>query len=463
MIMILLIIIIIILSFITISISDINNNNLTTINNNNQSFRINVYHFTINYWAESIDGDVKCDKNIKCNWAYSDHLKVLRQKWLNDVNTTRHYNNVNSNEKFVTVGVYNIHSWWERHRDPHPAYCDLYTNLTLAESQESRVRYSGLFDATFKFYDGYSTTHPESNIPRVYIDAYINKTNFLSEEPLKHSQLIKGGSYIASDCHKRDNANANRDTVVALLRLGGLRIDGLGRCMHTPTGPEGIELSTAKEDRYNMNMKKKAISRYMFNMAFENSIEPGYVTEKPFDPLLTGTVPVYLGDAATLKSLLPDPKAAIYVADFNNNMTALAEYLIYLTTNETAYEVHRQWRKTFSYEKNIQKPLMEKGWFCDVCIWAANSITNLKVTKNKKKHCELAHSKNASSALEGKVIRHNKGKLLYFVENGLIRTIPDMNTFLAMKFNYDEVIALSDHEIKQLKQGEPLPKRHNFG
>jgi len=38
-----------------------------------------------------------------------------------------------------------------------------------------------------------------------------------------------------------------------------------------------------------------------------------------------------------------------------------------------------------------------------------------------------------------------------------------MNTFLAMKFNYDEVIALSDHEIKQLKQGEPLPKRHNIG
>ena len=40
---------------------------------------------------------------------------------------------------------------------------------------------------------------------------------------------------------------------------------------------------------------------------------------------------------------------------------------------------------------------------------------HLKVTKNKKKHCELAHSKNASSALEGKVIRHNKGKLLLFI------------------------------------------------
>ena len=55
---------IIILSFVTLSISDINNNN-------NQSYRVNIYHFTINYWAESIYGNVKCDNNIICNWAYS--------------------------------------------------------------------------------------------------------------------------------------------------------------------------------------------------------------------------------------------------------------------------------------------------------------------------------------------------------------------------------------------------------
>jgi hypothetical protein len=44
---------------------------------------------------------------------------------------------------------------------------------------------------------------------------------------------------VASDCHKRDGANANRDGIVQLLRTEGFRVDGLGRCMHTNTGPEG--------------------------------------------------------------------------------------------------------------------------------------------------------------------------------------------------------------------------------
>jgi hypothetical protein len=37
-----------------------------------------------------------------------------------------------------------------------------------------------------------------------------------------------------------------------------------------------------------MTLKRQAIGRFMFNMAFENSIEDGYVTEKPFDALLAG-------------------------------------------------------------------------------------------------------------------------------------------------------------------------------
>jgi hypothetical protein len=88
--------------------------------------------------------------------------------------------------------------------------------------------------------------------------------------------------------------------------------------MHTPTGPEGVALPTSKEMRYNLQVKREAIGRFMFNMAFENSLEPGYVTEKPFDALISGTVPVYLGDSVQLKALLPHPKAAIFIADYKD-------------------------------------------------------------------------------------------------------------------------------------------------
>jgi Glycosyltransferase family 10 (fucosyltransferase) C-term len=105
----------------------------------------------------------------------------------------------------------------------------------------------------------------------------------------------------------------------------------------------------------------------------------------------SGTVPVYLGDASHLKALLPHPKAAIFVADFNNNYTLLAEYLTYLSNNETAYESHREWRKNFTYEGNIKnKPLLQTSWYCDVCRWAiANPL--LHHTKEERlKDCAPA-------------------------------------------------------------------------
>eukprot|EP01040_Poterioochromonas_malhamensis_P005068 gene5068-5433_t len=152
----------------------------------------------------------------------------------------------------------------------------------------------------------------------------------------------------------------------------GFRVDGLGRCLHTNHIPEGvIDMQKFRNSQYNLHLKREVLNHYAFNMAFENSIESGYVTEKPFDALIGGSVPVYLGDAEHLKTVLPHPKAAIFVADYDN-LTLLTDYLKYLSTNATAYEEHHEWRKEFQYDKNIEgKPLMMRSWQCRVCDWAA--------------------------------------------------------------------------------------------
>ena len=80
--------------------------------------------------------------------------------------------------------------------------------------------------------------------------------------------------------------------------------------------------------------------------AYENSFEPGYVTEKAFHGLNAGSVPIYFGDCVLYRTLLPHPKAAIMACDYNDHQS-LINYVLYLLSNETAYEEHRQWRQWF--------------------------------------------------------------------------------------------------------------------
>jgi hypothetical protein len=53
-----------------------------------------------------------------------------------------------------------------------------------------------------------------------------------------------------------------------------------------------VTLPNLRNTGLNLQLKRQTIGRFMFNMAFENSIEPGYVTEKPFDALIAGETPL---------------------------------------------------------------------------------------------------------------------------------------------------------------------------
>ena len=49
--------------------------------------------------------------------------------------------------------------------------------------------------------------------------------------------------------------------------------------------------------------KRTILRQYKFSLCYENSIFPGYLTEKIFDALFAGCVPVYLGDPEIEKSI----------------------------------------------------------------------------------------------------------------------------------------------------------------
>lgn len=108
-------------------------------------------------------------------------------------------------------------------------------------------------------------------------------------------------------------------------------VDCPGRILHNMES----ELLTKREDFQNWHASKLAfLSYYKFNIAFENSDVPGYITEKLSDCYLSNTVPIYWGSSA---DLTPYPKKSMICANDYNSIDELIERIIEVDNNDELY------------------------------------------------------------------------------------------------------------------------------
>ena len=80
--------------------------------------------------------------------------------------------------------------------------------------------------------------------------------------------------------------------------------------------------------------KIEFMSHYKFAITFENSIYPGYTTEKIYDALIAGCVPIYYGDPNI--TLRINPQAFINVSDFPSTEAAI-DYIIKVDKDAQLY------------------------------------------------------------------------------------------------------------------------------
>lgn len=88
--------------------------------------------------------------------------------------------------------------------------------------------------------------------------------------------------------------------------------------------------------------KRAVLAAYKFNCAFENAITEDYVTEKFYDPLYAGCVPVYRG-APNVDRFAPGDECYIDAARFRS-AAELADFLLELDRDDTAYRRFFAWK-----------------------------------------------------------------------------------------------------------------------
>ncbi|BGP13801.1 hypothetical protein JCM10213_006367 [Rhodosporidiobolus nylandii] len=162
-----------------------------------------------------------------------------------------------------------------------------------------------------------------STVPATYSYGYFNYDN--PPLPVQQKRSDKIAAAFISNCNPKNARTLLLDELSALLPG---KIDSFGSCRNNANTAEtlremGLYDSVGEHSRW--NEKITMIGHYRFTIAFENSNDLDYATEKYFQALERGSVPIVFGPPHYAARLFPSPNAAIDVAEYlPQNYTALS-------------------------------------------------------------------------------------------------------------------------------------------
>lgn len=133
-------------------------------------------------------------------------------------------------------------------------------------------------------------------------------------------------AFISSPFHK----SGRLEYIQALMQY--LDIHSYGKVL----GNRVLALDTGRQT------KLETIARYKFTIAFENAISQDYVTEKFYDPLIAGSVPVYLG-APNVEDFAPGERCYINASHWVDP-ESLAHHLVALSGDAERYRSYFSWK-----------------------------------------------------------------------------------------------------------------------
>ncbi|XP_029964610.1 alpha-(1,3)-fucosyltransferase 4-like [Salarias fasciatus] len=119
------------------------------------------------------------------------------------------------------------------------------------------------------------------------------------------------------------------------------------------------------------------IRRYRFYLAFENAQHTDYITEKLWNTVRGGAIPVVLGPSRKNYERFLPPQAFIHVDDFPT-VQELALYLLKVKDSPALIQMHLSWRRDYS----VYTPSLWGEFYCTACKAVRMRKGRINVIKN---------------------------------------------------------------------------------
>ncbi|KAJ8763580.1 hypothetical protein K2173_002463 [Erythroxylum novogranatense] len=240
--------------------------------------------------------------------------------------------------------------------------------MTVHRSMESAQYYSenNINMARRKGYDIIMTTSLSSDVPV----GYFSWAEYDIMAPVQPKTEKALAAAFISNCGAR---NFRLQALDALER-SKIKIDSYGACHRNRDG---------KVD------KVETLKRYKFSLAFENSNEEDYVTEKFFQSLVAGTIPVVVG-APNIQEFAPAPGSILHIKNVDD-VESIAKTMNHLAGNPEAYNQSLRWKyegPSDSFKALVDMAAVHSS--CRLCIHLATIIRQKEESSPgfKKRPCK---------------------------------------------------------------------------
>ncbi|KAF8054818.1 hypothetical protein N665_1312s0011 [Sinapis alba] len=240
--------------------------------------------------------------------------------------------------------------------------------LSIIRSMESARYYlvNNLAQARRKGYDIVMTTSLSSDVPV----GYFSWAEYDIMAPLQPKTEKALAAAFISNCIAQ---NFRLQALEALMEAN-VTIDSYGTCHRN------------RDERVE---KVEALKHYKFSLAFENTNEEDYVTEKFFQSLVAGSVPVVVG-APNIQDFAPSPDSILHIKQMTD-IEPVAKRMKHLADNPEAYNKMLRWKHegpSDSFKAVVDMAAVHSS--CRLCIFVATRIREQeeKSSEFKKRPCK---------------------------------------------------------------------------